>query len=102
MPSCVAVICVASINHCATVPTNRPGIPTPAATTAAHQCTDSNAGPERNHTRRSDFTCGVIGHYVGCSVDDRRIVLRNVNDLWVCRFNHDGARRLLYYFDLFV
>ena len=101
----VVDVCVVVEDHrttAASSPVAAPRAPTPseakatacnnAATTGNHSFyrhtgVERDAGADRGN---SDGGC-VRGHHVRNAVNNRRIVLRHIDDLWVCRLNHERA-----------
>src|SRR5215470_6325522 len=97
----VSVKIVMVVNDCATVPIASPCAPSPSAAPATvHQCTDCDSCAEADNSSCSHIAGTVPGSDVRIAVNRCRIVLRNINDLGIRGFNHDGLRRLLNNFNL--
>src|SRR5215472_8899319 len=96
VPSRVSVKIVMVVNDCATVPVASPCAPSPSATPATvHQCTDCDSGAEPDNSSCSHIAGTVTGSDVRIVVNRCRIVLRNIHDVGIRGFNHNGLRRLL-------
>ena len=90
-----------------TAPADTPPAPSPRMSTAEASKTtaDSYANPNAESKRKSRAHIryrrrSVIGHDVWRSVNHRRVVLRDVNDLRIGGLNHDGLWRRLRYLNL--
>src|SRR5271155_2179298 len=87
--SAVRDVRVIAVNHAVSMPVRTPAVPPPAEATVE---TDANSKAEPDprpivvEARNSNPT-RVVGE--GITIDDPGIVFRYINDLWICRLNHD-------------
>src|SRR5262245_9513781 len=80
VPSRIAVEGVVVVPHRAAGPVASPRTPSPSATCERTNC---DAGTEREGTREGDVSRCVARRHIRVAVNDRGVVLRNVNDLRV-------------------
>src|SRR5215472_4396116 len=101
MPCVVSVVSGMPINDSAAMPVAVPRSVAPPATTAtAYRCAHCDSHSEGKYAGRG-YGCGAVtGGYIGSTVDNSRIIGRNVHHLRVGRLNHNDLRRLLHYGDL--
>jgi hypothetical protein len=101
MPSVVSVVGSAVVDRGATIPIAIPAAVAPAAASAAHHGTDSDSGTESDNARGNDSASGrgrgICRDYIGVAIDDRWVVFRNIDDLGICRLDHDHLGRLRYH-----
>jgi hypothetical protein len=99
MPSVVSVVGSAVVDRSATIPIAIPAAVAPAAASAAHHGTDSDSGTKSDNARDNDSGRGrgICRDYIGVAIDDRWVVHRNIDDLGICRLDHDHLGRLLYH-----
>src|SRR5580704_9633089 len=100
VPGRIAVVRTAVIDHGGAVPPTVPTAVSPAATSAAHQCSDSDPGAEANDSGSGHVSRAVPGSHIRRAVNYRGVVLGNVNDLRVGWLNDDRLWRLLHHGDL--
>src|SRR5215469_5204567 len=105
VPGLISVVGPTVIHHCRAVPTTAPTAISPAAASAAHHCADSDAGAESDNACRSYVACAVRGSHIGRyhirrPVNHGRVVLRNIDNLWIGGLNHNSLRGLLHHGDL--
>lgn len=100
MPGCVAVIGSAVVVGASAIPVAMPRAIPPPATPAAHHGAHGDACSERQKARRNKIRRAIAGSRDSRPIDDRGVVLRNVYDLRIGRFNNDGLWRLLNHGDL--
>src|SRR5215472_6621645 len=105
MPASVSVVTATVIDDGRAVPAAVPAAKPPTAAATTHQCPDGDPGAEANDARGSYVACGIRGSYIAgnnirSAVNDRRIVLRDVHNLWVGGLNDNRLRRLLHDRDL--
>src|SRR6516225_4052400 len=105
MPPSVSVVTAAVIDDSRAVPAAVPAAEPPAAAATTHQCSHSDPGAEANDARSSHAARGIhrsyiAGNNIRSAVNHRRIVLRNVHNLWVGGLNDNSLRRLLHDRDL--
>jgi hypothetical protein len=85
----VGSVRVTAVNHAMSVPISSPAVPAPAEATKETD-TNSHAEPDprpiEEEARNPDPT---RIEREGITVDDPGIVFRHINDLRICRFNHD-------------
>src|SRR5262245_25864038 len=93
VPSRIAVEGGVVVQHCAAGPIASPRRPSPSATS---ERTNRHSGAERERTRKGDISRCVAGRHVRVAVNDSGVVLRNVDDLRVGRFNDNRLRALLH------
>ncbi len=68
----------------------------PSATTVAHHRADCDSRSEGEQAGR-DCSCRAVPRRLNRgSVNNRRVVLRHIHNLRICRLNHDRLRRLLH------
>src|SRR5580704_16203713 len=89
MPSVVSVVGSAVVDRSATIPIAIPAAVAPAAASAAHHGTDSDSGTKSDNARGNDSGRGrgICRDYIGVAIDD----------LGICRLDHDHLGRLLYH-----
>src|SRR5271170_2651114 len=103
MPRCVPVVGAAVIVNTAAVPMAAPAAPSPSAAAAAHHGADSYPRSEREQARGHQVAGRVSRSCIRSSVDDSRVIARDVHHLRIRRLNYDhlcpalrlGAHRLL-------
>src|SRR5215472_14560953 len=87
MPGCVSIVRTAVIKRPTAGPAAVPTAIAPAATATAHQRPNRDPSTEPNDAGRGYVSRGVARSYIRCSVNHRRIVFGNINDLRVRRLN---------------
>src|SRR3974390_1677089 len=97
VPRSISVVASAVIHDSCAMPATIPAAVSPTATPSTHHRADRDAGTESDDARRYNVAGGVgrshiAGNHVGSSINNRRVVLRNVDDLWICGLNHDCLR----------
>src|SRR6516164_11085693 len=105
VPGGISVVGPAVIHHRGAVPPTVPTAVAPAAASTAHHSADSDASAETDNACRSYIASGVRGSHIGRyhirrPVNHGRVVLRNVDNLWVGGLNHNSLRGLLHHGDL--
>jgi hypothetical protein len=104
----VVVVVDVSTTTASSSPVTSPGTETPG-NTATEAPTDKAAAPEccanrypraKRNPGRNGHRWRIRRHKEGCTVDDRRIVLRDINDAGIGWFNDDRLWALLHHLDL--
>src|SRR5271166_3186747 len=87
VPGRVSVVRPAVIHNRSAVPAAVPTAIAPAATPVTHHCPNGYSRAEPNDSCRNYVASGIAGGYIGCSINDGRVVLRNVNNLRIGGLN---------------
>src|SRR5262249_48262316 len=92
VPSVISVECIVVVKHSAARPITSPRRPSPPA---AGQRSGRDSSTEREGAPQRHISSAVSGRHVRVSVNRSGIVLRDVDDVWVRRLNHNRLRCLL-------
>src|SRR5271166_4779868 len=76
VPGSVSVVRPAVIHNCGAVPATVPTAIAPATAPVTHHRPDGNSRAEPNDSCRNYVAGGIAGGYIGCSINNGRVVLR--------------------------
>jgi hypothetical protein len=102
----VSVVLIDDVAATATAaPVAVPRVPAPGEATADKAAATKPYANRHGRAKGNDRSCNddaraVERHDIGRAVDNRRIVLRDIDNVRICRLNDDRLRRLLDYLNL--